>query len=237
MDTKTVYFIRHAESDENRRLASLGRCFKKLGSFSLPSSADIYASTQLLNVPAQIDSNVSDIGKEQIDQMAKTLKDDDFVRAKGIQLVVHSPLLRAQQTSEGMLGCRAEGMKAETVDRVVELELLSEKTLEEWTPVYYNGFKLRMASFEDWLGEQSEQVVAIVGHSQYFRAMLGVDFKFGNCDVWMSTFDISKRGPADASGEVKEEKEDSTFKTFPQWQDLQQVYKCSVEGSAKKEEL
>ena len=232
-----MYLIRHAESDENRRLASLGRCFKKLGKFSLPSSADLYASTELLNVPAQIDSNVSDIGKEQIDEMGATLKSDDFVRSSGIQLVAHSPLLRAQQTSEGMLGCRTGTQKAETVDQVVELDFLSEKTPQEWTPLYYSGFKKRIAQFEDWLHEQNEEVVAIVGHSQYFKAMLVVDFKFGNCDVWKTTFDISLREGSDASGEVKEVKTESGYSTVPQWQDLQQVYKCGVAGSSSREEL
>ena len=59
----------------------------------------------------------------------------------GIQLVAHSPLKRARQTSEGMLGCvterpditteedsSAKGMKADTVKRVVEMPFLSERT-------------------------------------------------------------------------------------------------------------
>ena len=57
------------------------------------------------------------------------------MRKKGIELVAHSPLVRARQTSEGMLGCVTarsasnveclwEGKKAASVDRVVELPCL-----------------------------------------------------------------------------------------------------------------
>lgn len=240
--TKTVYLIRHAESEENRRIASLGRCFKQLGKFSLPSSSDIYASTQLLNVMAQVDSTVSMVGIKQIADMGEKLKDGDFLNTAAIQLVAHSPLLRAQETSEGMLGCRANGTKADSVDRVVELELLIEKTPQEWTPMYFSTFKQRIASFEDWLGEQPEDRIAIVGHSQYFKAMLGLDFKFGNCDVWEVKFDLSKR---DRSEFVDEEKksEDATseapseaeHKIPPQWSDLKLLYACDVAPSSKQE--
>jgi hypothetical protein len=35
----------------------------------------------------------------------------------------------------------------------------------------------------------------VVGHSHYFRAMLGVDFKFSNCEVWRASFDPSEKDP------------------------------------------
>lgn len=234
--TKTIYLIRHAESEENRRLASLGRCFKKLGKFSLPSSTDIYASTELLNVMAQIDSEVSPVGVKQIADMGAKLKEADFLKATGIQLVAHSPLLRAQETSEGVLGCRAKGAKADSVDRVVELELLIEKTPQEWTPMYFSTFKQRIASFEDWLGEQPETAIAIVGHSQYFKAMLGLDFKFGNCDVWEVKFDLSKRdGTTSIEDEKKSDDPSDGWKLPPQWQHLKQLYECDVKSTSNQD--
>merc|ERR1739845_41405 len=39
------------------------------------------------------------------------------------------------------------------------------------------------------LGEQPENIIVVVGHSQYFKSMLGLDFKFGNCDIWELKFD------------------------------------------------
>jgi broad specificity phosphatase PhoE len=248
--TKTVYLIRHAESDENRRLASLSRCFKSLGKFSLPSKKDLAASTELLNVSAQVNSNVSGIGEKQIDQMAKKLEEADFLKSTGVKLVAHSPLLRARQTSDGMLGCMAPDKKTELVDRVLEIDMLAEKTPQEWVPGYFDQFKKRIANFENWLTDQPEEKVAIVGHSQYFKAMLGLDFKFGNCDVWQVTFTGSKivsdplvpsatvvsveaSVPAEKSGE-KQSLDKCDWIMPPQWTDLKQLYKCEVAGSKKE---
>jgi len=202
--TKTVYLIRHAESDENRRLASLSKSVKGLGRLRLPRKADLVASIELINLPAQIDSDVSPVGKAQINALGRKIASDDFAKKMGIQLVAHSPLKRARQTSEGMLGCvtpnpnvtieqdySAEGKKAPTVGRVVELPILKERTPMEWMPKMYDAFTKRIFSFEQWLGEQPEDVIAIVGHSQYFKSMLGLPKKFKNCDVWSLQFDYS----------------------------------------------
>lgn len=202
--TKTIYLIRHAESDENRRLHSFGRILQGCTSLRRPNKSDVVASMELLNVPAQIDSDVSEIGRQQINQLGARLKKENFVEEKGIQMVAHSPLKRARQTSEGMLrcvtprpdvtteeDCTAAGSKASSVLRVVELEILKERTPIEWLPTSYDAFTTRIASFEQWLAEQPEDVIAIVGHSQYFKSMLGLDFKFGNCDVWELQFDCS----------------------------------------------
>ena len=34
-------------------------------------------------------------------------------------------------------------------------------------------------------------MIGIVGHSQYFKSMLGLPAKFGNCDVWEVKFDFT----------------------------------------------
>ena len=236
---KTVFLIRHAESEENRRISSLGRCFKTLGKFSLPSKSDIYASTELLNVMGQIDSNVSTVGAEQIADMAAKLKEANFLQVSGVQLVAHSPLLRAQETSEGMLGCRANKSKAETVGRVVELDLLIEKTPQEWTPLYFSTFKQRIANFETWLGEQTEDKIAIVGHSQFFKAMLGLDFKFGNCDVWQVMFDLSQRETPELDQEEKKTADTNAVSPYSglpaHWSDLKKLFACEVKSTSQKE--
>mmetsp|Transcript_46829 Transcript_46829/g.71627 ORF Transcript_46829/g.71627 Transcript_46829/m.71627 type:complete len:262 (+) Transcript_46829:91-876(+) len=243
---KTIYFIRHAESEENRRLGSLSRCFRTLGKFSLPSSADIRASTELLNVTALVDSNVSEIGVKQISEMGQKLKEANFVTTSGIQLVVHSPLIRARETSEGMLECVAPDKKHGSVDRVVELELMKEKTPSEWTPVYWNSFKERMTEFQKWLADQPEDRIALVGHSQYFKSMLGLDFKFGNCDVWQATFDASKMATttevpgteATVASETTGMDQDTTsdspqnpaWNIPPQWSDLKVLFQAEMGG-------
>ena len=141
---KTIYLIRHAESEENRRIAALSRTFQRLKKFSLPKTAELSTSTELLNVSAQVDSDVSEIGTKQIAHMGEKLGKENFVKSSGIELVVHSPLLRARQTSLGMLGCMTasqtddaiEEQRAESVSRVAETDLLLEKKPSEWTPMF-----------------------------------------------------------------------------------------------------
>lgn len=267
---KIIYLIRHAESEENRRIAALSRAARTLGKFALPKSSDVSASAELLNVAAQVDSNVSEIGTRQIQHMGEKLKQADFIQMAGLQLLAHSPLTRARQTSEGMLGCAAAVTSITSTDgnvnvqqqlhpsvgRVVETDLLLEKTPAEWTPLYYSSFKKRIRDFEMWLSQQKEDRIALVGHSQFFKAMLGLDFKFGNCDVWRLDFDAQKMvgsssttttttittdddvATAPTEGEAKALKTSSTTsfrncKLPPQWSNLQQVFACEVESSPK----
>jgi len=63
---KTIYLIRHAESNENRRLECLARSIQHLKKLAMPEKEDIVASVELLDVTAQLDSDVSDVGKRQI---------------------------------------------------------------------------------------------------------------------------------------------------------------------------
>mmetsp|Transcript_10846 Transcript_10846/g.13721 ORF Transcript_10846/g.13721 Transcript_10846/m.13721 type:complete len:438 (-) Transcript_10846:274-1587(-) len=217
--TKTVFLIRHAESDENRRLACMKTAVTGLGRLKLPTKEDVAASLELVNVKAQIDSNVSPKGQEQIDQLGARLTKDNFVEKMGIQLVAHSPLKRARQTSLGMLGCvtpssslstskeyendpSAAGYKHPAVARIVELDVLSERTPMEWLPINHDKFTKRIAKFEQWLSEQKEDVIAIVGHSQYFKSMLALESKFDNCDVWSLQFDFTLPGSEES---VKED--------------------------------
>jgi len=159
---------------------------------------DVATSMELLNVGGQIDSSVSKVGEKQIKQIGGTLRQDDFLNVKGIELIAHSPLERVRQTSQGLLGCVAPRCNESNktipsppagVQRVVELDFLKERTPLEWLPVNHDAFTSRIAQFEQWLGEQPENIIAVVGHSQYFKSMLGLDYKFGNCDVWELKFD------------------------------------------------
>jgi hypothetical protein len=136
---KTVYLIRHAESEENRRVGSLKNMVRSARAFSLPSSKDFTASLQLLHVTGQVNSAVSDIGVQQIADMAAQLRASNFVETAGITLVAHSPLERARQTSHGLLGCVENrdatkasasaliACKVDSVQRVQELDTLKEK--------------------------------------------------------------------------------------------------------------
>ncbi|CAB9509945.1 Pfam:PGAM [Seminavis robusta] len=199
---KTVYFIRHAESDENRRRASLTKCFEQISTGAMPSTEDLNASFELLNVPAQVNSDVSQIGARQIKHMGNLLQGNNFLEKAKIQLVVHSPLVRARQTCEGLLGCVAKPLqKPSCVKRVEELDFLVERQpqevpqdviLKDVAPTS-SSFTRRIKQFEQWLEKQPEDIVAVVGHSLHFKTMLGVPFKFKNCEVWVAQFDPKRR--------------------------------------------
>ena len=246
--TKKIYLIRHAESEENRRIAALSRTFQKLKRFSLPTVSDLSTSTELLNVSAQVDSNVSDIGASQIAHMGEKIRNDEFVESSGIDLVVHSPLLRARQTSEGMLGCMTasssdgaiDEKRNKSVSRVVETALLLEKKPAEWTPMYHDQFLKRISDFETWLGKQPEKVIAIVGHSQYFKAMLGLDDKFGNCEVWKVDFgalppqeDTTQETSTVAASNNSDDNTLSRDGLRTVWSNLVKVYASEIESSPK----
>ena len=204
---KTVYMIRHAESEENRRVSSLKSAAKAIFTrFSWPRSQDVSAAFELLRVSDQIDSNVSEFGKEQIAHMAQRLTAANFVAASQIELVAHSPLIRARETCRGMLGCMAnpDAVTVESVKAVHELDFLKEKTPAEWLPTHSAGFYKRLATLEDWIAQQPETVIALVGHSQFFKALLKLDYKFGNCDVVQVEFQPSATGATSKWSNLKD---------------------------------
>lgn len=217
MAAKTIYLIRHAESEENRRMDSLREVGRSIGRLSLPSWEDVSSSMELVEITSQVDSAVSTKGAEQIKRMGEKLASDSF--AMQLDLIVHSPLQRAKMTCKGMLGVAADE-DTRAGQRVVSLDLLREKLLSEWVPGN-TSLGERISSFEAWLANQPEDKVAVVGHSQYFKSMLLLDFKFGNCDVWKLTFDPN-------NSEAKETIVDGRPYRLPaQWTALERMYSGS----------
>jgi broad specificity phosphatase PhoE len=171
--------IRHAESEENRRLASLQSVVRSVWTLSWPSSADVAAAFELANVPGQVDSAVSARGREQIADVRSQLEAGNFVERRGIDLILHSPLQRARDTC---LGLFPPAPPSESPCRVEETDLLLEKTPVEW--ILSSSFHGRLQDFVSFVQSRPESRIVAVGHSQFFRAMLQLGFKFDNCDVW-----------------------------------------------------
>lgn len=220
--SKTIFLIRHAQSEENRRLASAKTVVKDILTFSLPKKSDMYAGMEWFNIPAQLDSHISIVGKTQIIQMANVLKYAQFLERENIQLVAHSPLIRAKETCMGMLGCAAPDSLVKPVEKVVELALLLEKTPTEWT-VCYSAFRQRCVDLENWLEEQPETNIVLVGHSQFFRSLLNLDFKFGNCDVWKVEFNR------------KQEETDGDGVLPTKWSNLVKLFNCTLSDEESTE--
>jgi len=253
---KTVYLVRHAESEENRRLSSLKCVGRSLLRFALPSTNDIASSLHLINIPAQVNSAVSEDGQAQIANVAKQLSNDNFWQSKNIQLTAYSPLQRARGTAAGFLKTDDDDNEKEgeselektarilsstkTVPRVVEIEELLEKTPAEWIPGNSDSLRRRISALEMWLSQQPETNIVCVGHSQFFKAMLQLDFKFGNCDVWQIQLNINNRKDenntttATTSVPDSESNKDDDNNLYPlmppQWYDLKQLYKIELES-------
>jgi phosphohistidine phosphatase SixA len=221
---KTVYLIRHAESEENRRLQALTRLFtfrsNVFGGSGSSLYSDILDSLSLLDVYSQVDTPVSKHGQQQISSISKQVKSRNFVTASKVELLVHSPLLRARDTARGMF---INGDPNEEPFRIVELDMIREKYPSEWIPG--NTYKLydRIRDFETWLDDQQESVVVVVGHSQYFRTMLQVPFKFSNCDVWQAQYQVSSVGSQEGS---------QNDVPAGRWSGLAPVFQCNVESAA-----
>lgn len=163
--------------------------------------------------------------------MGERLRQERFLEEKNIKLIVHSPLRRARKTCHGMLGTVAPENKSDKAIesgteesdseiknyRVVQLDDLKERTPREWLPFSKESYEGRINSVVRWLGQQEEDVVAVVGHSQFFKTMLGLDYKFGNCDVWEVQLDHE--------GDVIETAVDGSAKRKSHnWRDLKQLH-------------
>ena len=244
---KTIYLIRHAQSEENRRMASLTAALSAVGRFSVPRASDVGAALHLLHVSAQVDSSVSAVGAAQIQNVAAQLHAADFWNSHRVSTVVHSPLQRAVDTCQGLLEGPPRGEDATTSTaatttattttttiqpphdmRIESLDILREKTPAEWLPGNAASLRQRLDALQDYLAAlpATECVVCVVGHSQYFQALLNLSYKFGNCDVYRVEFDgATPRGRSAAKDVLP-----------PQWSGLERVFECTVDVTAMTED-
>lgn len=174
---KTVVLCRHAESKENVKIRAFKDGVARLKNWSLPTMRQVSKSLSLLKY--NTDQAVSPAGQEQIQMMANAIKSSNFLEKFQPELVCHSPLQRAKDTSRGIFG-----------QKETDIELAS---LTEMTPVEIFWFndrstRERIHDFETWLDSRHEERIIIVGHSRYFKLMLNADEVIGNCSIIKCTF-------------------------------------------------
>jgi hypothetical protein len=142
-----------------------------------------------------------------------------------------------------MLGCLKATATSGTVsndssdsaipeDQIYELELLREKTPSEWIPGNSGGMYQRIRSLEEWLSGRSEQVICLVGHSQFFKAMLNHDSKFGNCDVMQAHFQPLDEVTNDDKSSSSQAKTSTSERKSP-WSNVTPVHLCRIQPSAE----
>lgn len=175
---KTIVFIRHAQSNENVKVIRMYEGLNLLRNLRAPTLQQISSTLSISSLT--VDSLVSPLGKRQILDMHMILRDEKFWERHQFDLIVCSPLTRAQETCEGLLPKKRDG-----------IEVTTRADLEEATPfehVFSGSMVTRIENFKRWLATREEQRILIVGHSQYFKRMLGQKSLMRNCDVWQCDF-------------------------------------------------
>mmetsp|Transcript_29361 Transcript_29361/g.67972 ORF Transcript_29361/g.67972 Transcript_29361/m.67972 type:complete len:137 (+) Transcript_29361:68-478(+) len=104
-----------------------------------------------------------------------------------VDLVAHSPLVRAKDTCFGALD-----LSNHPHVKVVELDSLRE--IFPWERLLFlkgrrqRPLRRRIRDLCHWLASQDARTVVLVGHSEYFMVLLDQKEKFRNCDVWKAKF-------------------------------------------------
>jgi broad specificity phosphatase PhoE len=190
MPFKNVYLVRHAESAENALMQGVARSWAALTQFSLPALSDVKSGMELASAMVRGTTDecpLSTNGEAQVVEVKKLLFENEEtlnVFRKEPVLIVCSPMLRAKLTCEGLF---REFLSPSS--RVVELESLREILPADYVaPSRWTVVQRRITDFEQWIAQQKEPNIVVVGHSHYFRTMLGIDFKFSNCEIWKARF-------------------------------------------------
>jgi len=113
-------------------------------------------------------------------KLSKLLSEQRFLGK--ITKIGHSPLVRAVHTCNGILNRNKEVKR-------VKLDCLSELTPGECVLKFNIPVHRRIRELGDWLDAQEDESIALVGHSQYYRLLLGMEEKFKNCDVWEVSYE------------------------------------------------
>lgn len=192
---KTVILCRHAESKENVKIRAYKEGVAKLSDWSLPSRSQLSKSLSLLKY--NTDEDISPLGRQQILTMAEKILSDGFLESFRPEVVCHSPLRRARDTCRGIFGSH------DTVSDFLELSSLIEMTPLEIF-LFNDRVKVRIKEFEDWLASRPEERVVVVGHSRYFKVMLGAEDVMDNCSIVKCLFNPSARVPEMGRGDVGE---------------------------------
>lgn len=100
-DNKCIFLIRHAESVNNlakREARAAWRGLKRLQ--SLPTGEQWGHIASLCSFP--MDTDLSGDGEDMVHRLRGVLEESNFLAAHNIDLIVHSPLIRARRTCHGL---------------------------------------------------------------------------------------------------------------------------------------
>ena len=162
---KTVFLVRHAQSEQNVATARLSR-------------GEVGALGDIIQLGH--DAPVSAAGAEQLAAAATRL--DGFASRHAIELVAHSPYARAVATARALFSGHPKPL--------VLLPPLHERTVAE----YFFPWMLdaRIQQVRDWLDSRDERCIALVGHGQFFKRCLQASSVQPNVSILRSTYSSSE---------------------------------------------
>jgi broad specificity phosphatase PhoE len=217
---KTVYLIRHAETQENVCMDGLHSVGNALSQCHLPNMNDVLWGCQFLGMQVRgvTDSTLSAKGRRQIVRLRSVLQQQRF--GNELDIIAHSPLQRAKQTCYGVFGKQLSSTTTSTslafdhyvestgrekqhgtaatestatskrqpatTPSIIELPCLTEVSQKEIIFQRRKPLTERIQQLQGWMDHLDGETrsIALVGHSEYFMHMLGLDYKFNNCDAW-----------------------------------------------------
>lgn len=163
-----ILFIRHAESIENMKMQSLSDSINRLKEWRLLSRRQISLLFRLCSF--DIDSNLSFLGHQQIEEMKRFLDEQKHFWKKSFpfDLCVFSPYQRTRETCQGIIP-HSFHSKCVPVEELKELSpyehIFQSSKLDE-----------QIVLFQKYLFHLSKNIkkIVIIGHSKWFLKFLSM---------------------------------------------------------------
>lgn len=204
-----VFFIRHAQSEENVRLELLAQTWQHARAFRIKNVIEnipslTAATWKVINTlhASEPEERLSLLGERQLQEMSLLLKEKKFWRTPFTEateeavrdIVFCSPFYRARRTCEVL--CPPYLLRyVEYLDCLAESSLLDDL-------LSTSSSEQRVRHFEHMLGTRVSNIpqeafdegfnVVVVGHCQFFRKVLKTDYYFRNGDVWSAQLVIAQ---------------------------------------------
>jgi broad specificity phosphatase PhoE len=167
---KTVFLVRHAESEENEKMVHLLNAGRSLKSFRVPLRRDAKQGMKFVAgcLAGHYDAPLSEKGRQQCQVMGETLTKKKFLEQHDIQLIIHSPLQRARDTCQAMLGKSSQTSHSsndsdgDTPLEVYQLDSLQESTPMEQVMGKEKALRPRITEFEAWIAKREETTITVV---------------------------------------------------------------------------
>lgn len=177
-ESKVIFLIRHAESQNNVAKRDTANVFRRWqrGHWSWPNATEWSSMTSLLAIP--MDTDLSPDGIQQAQALQQHLQQLRFVETEGIQLIVHSHLIRARRTCHTVFAAHLPPSLSLSLSHdaptttipIVQHDAIYEKSITEHMGTA--DLAQRTQAFVEWLRQRPETRLVVVGHSAFFRELL-----------------------------------------------------------------